>query len=107
MVGLVTALERKGYITRTPLTGTGRAIDTTITTAGRSVLDTARRRIKATERRLQVNLTSTEHDHLDDLLRQVIADLDRMRTEFRPTRRSARVERPATGPPDGRVLIRS
>lgn len=93
MVGLITALERKGFITRTPMTRMGRAIDTTITPTGRSALDTARRRVKATEQRLQLNLTATEHDHLVELLRQVAADLNRMRIAPRRPRRPAQPKR--------------
>ncbi|HWG23500.1 MarR family winged helix-turn-helix transcriptional regulator [Actinospica sp.] len=71
MVGLVAALERKGYITRTSHPGGGRVITTTVTQLGQDAYDTAKKRVRALERSVRKALTEEEFsaivDHLEKL----------------------------------------
>jgi DNA-binding MarR family transcriptional regulator len=62
MVGLVAALERKGYIARTSHPGAGRVIATTVTQLGQDAFDTAKRRIRSLERNVRKALTDEEYD---------------------------------------------
>jgi DNA-binding MarR family transcriptional regulator len=78
MVGLITALERKGYITREPRHGGGRVIDAEVTPAGRSAFETARRRIRVLDRAVRAALTDDEHDHLTTLLERLPSVLDQV-----------------------------
>ena len=64
MVGLVAALERKGYITRTSHPGAGRVIATSVTPVGQEAFDTAKRRIRALERNVRKALTDEEYDEV-------------------------------------------
>lgn len=73
MVGLVAALERKGYITRTSHPGAGRVIATTVTPTGQEVFDTAKRRIRALERNVRKALGEEEYD-------LIISKLERLGT---------------------------
>jgi DNA-binding MarR family transcriptional regulator len=78
MVGLVAALERKGYITRTSHPGAGRVITTTVTALGQEAFDTAKRRIRALERNVRKALTDEEYDLVVTKLERLgtaIADL--------------------------------
>lgn len=78
MVGLVAALERKGYITRTSHPGAGRVITTTVTALGQEAFDTAKRRIRALERNVRKALTDEEYDLVVSKLERLgtaIADL--------------------------------
>jgi DNA-binding MarR family transcriptional regulator len=61
MVGLVAALERKGYISRTSHPGGGRVITTTVTPVGQEAFDTAKRRVRALERNVRKALTDEEY----------------------------------------------
>lgn len=71
MVGLVAALERKGYIARTSHPGGGRVITTTVTPLGQEAFDTAKKRVRALERSVRKTLTEEEYgvvvDHLEKL----------------------------------------
>jgi DNA-binding MarR family transcriptional regulator len=64
MVGLVAALERKGYITRTSHPGAGRVISTSVTPVGQEAFDTAKRRIRALERNVRKAMTDEEYDEV-------------------------------------------
>ena len=71
MVGLVAALERKGYIARTSHPGGGRVITTTVTPLGQEAFDTAKKRVRALERTVRKALTEEEFSaivgHLEKL----------------------------------------
>jgi DNA-binding MarR family transcriptional regulator len=71
MVGLVAALERKGYITRTSHPGAGRVIATTVTPTGQEVFDTAKRRIRALERNVRKALGEEEYETIITKLEQL------------------------------------
>lgn len=81
MVGLVTTLERKGFIARAARAGTARTIDIELTPAGRFAYERARRRTVQFERRLRSALSDDGYDY-DNLagvlerLSAVVADLD-------------------------------
>jgi len=78
MVGLVAALERKGYIARTSHPGAGRVITTTVTAVGQEAFDTAKRRIRSLERNVRKALTDEEYDLVVSKLEKlssVIADV--------------------------------
>jgi len=71
MVGLVAALERKGYIARTSHPGGGRVITTTVTPLGQEAFDTAKKRVRALERSVRKAVTEEEYavivGHLEKL----------------------------------------
>ena len=71
MVGLVAALERKGYIARTSHPGAGRVITTTVTPLGQEAFDTAKRRIRSLERNVRKTLTDEEYDLIVEKLERL------------------------------------
>jgi DNA-binding MarR family transcriptional regulator len=71
MVGLVAALERKGYIARTSHPGGGRVITTTVTPLGQEAFDTAKRRIRSLERNVRKTLTDEEYDLIVEKLERL------------------------------------
>lgn len=81
MVGLVTTLERKGFIARAARAGTARTIDAELTPAGRLAYERARRRTVQFERRLRTALSNDGYDYdglagVLERLSAVVADLE-------------------------------
>ena len=78
MVGLVAALERKGYITREFGRGAGRVIDAEVTARGKEAYEAAKRRVRALDRSLRRSYTDEEFDQLVGLLERLPGVLGRL-----------------------------
>ncbi|WP_370372249.1 MarR family winged helix-turn-helix transcriptional regulator [Catenulispora sp. GP43] len=78
MVGLVAALERKGYITRKFGRGAGRVIDAEVTARGKEAYEAAKRRVRALDRSLRRSYTDEEFDQLVGLLERLPGVLGRL-----------------------------
>ena len=83
MVGLVAALERKGYITREFGRGAGRVIDAEVTARGKEAYEAAKRRVRALDRSLRRSYTDEEFDQLVGLLERLPGVLGRDRKSTR------------------------
>lgn len=91
MVGLISALEKKGYIDRNP--AAARVIEATITPAGRAAYKRAREALNRMDERLAAGFTPTEANQLSALLDRfidVLNHLDDPRWDSRPRARTAR-----------------
>ncbi|MEY9889971.1 DNA-binding MarR family transcriptional regulator [Catenulispora sp. MAP12-49] len=88
MVGLVAALERKGYITREFGRGAGRVIDAEVTARGKEAYEAAKRRVRALDRSLRRSYTDEEFDQLVGLLERLPGVLGRL-DDQRGSRRRA------------------
>ena len=86
MVGLVAALERKGYIVRHAHRGAGRVIETEVTEAGKEAFETARRRIRALDRNLRRAFGEEEYGQLVSLLERLPDALDEIDNSSRRRR---------------------
>ena len=84
MVGIVAGLERKGFIRRKSSKVSARAIDATVTAAGKSVYAEAVRMIRNVDDVLAKEFTDDELDQFDDFLERTIAA---MRQRPAPRRR--------------------
>ena len=72
MVGIVAGLERKGFIRRKSSKVSARAIDATVTAAGKTVYSEAVRMIRNVDDVLAKEFSSTELKQLDDYLERLI-----------------------------------
>jgi len=72
MVGIVAGLERKGLIRRKSSKVSARAIDATVTAAGKNVYAEAVRMIRNVDDILAKEFTAKELDQLDDYLERMI-----------------------------------
>ena len=73
MVGIVAGLERKGFIRRKSSKVSARAIDATVTAAGKNVYADAVRMIENVDDILAKEFTAKELEQLDDYLERMIA----------------------------------
>ena len=89
MVGIVAGLERKGFIRRKSSKVSARAIDATVTAAGKSVYADGVRMIRNVDDILAKEFSSEELDQLDEYFE----------------RRSARCDAPARGRLNGQAPI--
>jgi DNA-binding MarR family transcriptional regulator len=80
MVGLVHALQAKGYLTRTHNAGLGRAIPLALTPTGRAACADAQRKVRALERKLASDMPGGNFQHLPELLRHLSDALDQLPT---------------------------
>jgi DNA-binding MarR family transcriptional regulator len=72
MVGIVAGLERKGFIRRKSSKVSARAIDATVTAAGKTVYAEAVRMIRNVDDILSKEFSATELDQLDEYLERMI-----------------------------------
>ena len=77
MVGIVAGLERKGFIRRKSSKVSARAIDATVTAAGKSVYAEAVRMIRNVDDILAKEFSDKELDQFDDFLERTIAAMRR------------------------------
>lgn len=75
MVGLVAALERKGYITRTAYPGAGRVVTAEPTDLGLEAHAIARRRVRAVERSVRRQMTDGPYQDALERLEALSASL--------------------------------
>jgi DNA-binding MarR family transcriptional regulator len=78
MVGIVAGLERKGFIRRKSSKVSARAIDATVTAAGKNVYGDAVRMIRNVDDILAEEFSTKELDQFDEFLERTIAAMRRV-----------------------------
>lgn len=86
MGGVVSGLERAGFVERRRHRGHGRILETALTEAGRSLVADAHRRVRAIEERMLGGLRPEERRALLELLRRCTAALEREAAPAAPSR---------------------
>ncbi len=85
LTGVVTTLERRHLVRRLSHPDDGRRVVLTLTSSGQELMCTVLPLINQCESDVLAGLKAADRDHLTEMLRQIVLDLERPHTEGPPT----------------------